>query len=162
MYLQGYYNPHLSLQTFNEFFIRQLKPSARPIAHIDDGSIATCAADCRLMAYSSVDESTRFWIKGRKFSIEGLLGADAHHNAFKNGSLVIFRLAPQDYHRFHVPVSGTVEKFVEIPGCLYTVNPIAVNSKYCNVFTENKRVISIISTSEFGKVCLLSLFCCIL
>ncbi|EMS54215.1 C2 domain-containing protein C31G5.15 [Triticum urartu] len=90
--------------------------------------------------------------KGRKFSIEGLLGADAHHNAFKNGSLVIFRLAPQDYHRFHVPVSGTVEKFVDIPGCLYTVNPIAVNSKYCNVFTENKRVISIISTSEFGKV----------
>ncbi|VAH69626.1 unnamed protein product [Triticum turgidum subsp. durum] len=90
--------------------------------------------------------------KGRKFSIEGLLGADAHHNAFKNGSLVIFRLAPQDYHRFHVPVSGTVEKFEDIPGCLYTVNPIAVNSKYCNVFTENKRVISIISTSEFGKV----------
>ncbi|XP_037416012.1 phosphatidylserine decarboxylase proenzyme 2-like [Triticum dicoccoides] len=145
-------DPIESFKTFNEFFIRQLKPSARPIAHIDDGSIATCAADCRLMAYSSVDESTRFWIKGRKFSIEGLLGADAHHNAFKNGSLVIFRLAPQDYHRFHVPVSGTVEKFVEIPGCLYTVNPIAVNSKYCNVFTENKRVISIISTSEFGKV----------
>lgn len=63
MYLQGYCN--LSLQTFNEFFIRQLKPSARPIAHIDDDSIATCAADCRLMAYSSVDESTRFWIKVR-------------------------------------------------------------------------------------------------
>ncbi|KAF7040510.1 hypothetical protein CFC21_050400 [Triticum aestivum] len=145
-------DPIESFKTFNEFFIRQLKPSARPIAHIDDGSIATCAADCRLMAYSSVDESTRFWIKGRKFSIEGLLGADAHYNAFKNGSLVIFRLAPQDYHRFHVPVSGTVEKFVEIPGCLYTVNPIAVNSKYCNVFTENKRVISVISTPEFGKV----------
>lgn len=69
-----------------------------------------------------------------------------------NGSLVIFRLAPQDYHRFHVPVSGTIEKFVDIPGCLYTVNPIAVNSKYCNVFTENKRVVSIISTREFGKV----------
>ncbi|AQK98088.1 Phosphatidylserine decarboxylase proenzyme 3 [Zea mays] len=90
--------------------------------------------------------------KGRKFSIEGLLGTSAHSNALSNGSLVIFRLAPQDYHRFHVPVSGTVEKFVEIPGCLYTVNPIAVNSKYCNVFTENKRVVSMISTSEFGKV----------
>lgn len=93
----------------------------------------------------------------------------------------------QDYHRFHVPVSGTIEKFVNIPGNLYTVrgfmqlnearlavcdyffcyyknaslclpallsqvNPIAVNSKYCNVFTENKRVVSIISTTEFGKV----------
>ncbi|KAM0847880.1 hypothetical protein ACQ4PT_054749 [Festuca glaucescens] len=145
-------DPIESFKTFNDFFVRQLKPSARPIAYNDQDNIATCAADCRLMAFSSVDESTRFWIKGRKFSIEGLLGADAHSDAFINGSLVIFRLAPQDYHRFHVPVSGTVEKFVEIPGCLYTVNPIAVNSKYCNVFTENKRVVSIISTSEFGKV----------
>lgn len=145
-------DPIESFKTFNEFFIRGLKPGARPIAYCDQDGIATCAADSRLMAFSSVDESTRLWIKGRKFSIEGLLGTSAHSNALSNGSLVIFRLAPQDYHRFHVPVSGTVEKFVEIPGCLYTVNPIAVNSKYCNVFTENKRVISIISTSEFGKV----------
>ncbi|PAN26432.1 hypothetical protein PAHAL_5G012000 [Panicum hallii] len=144
--------PIESFKTFNEFFIRGLKPGARPIAYGDQDGIATCAADSRLMAFCSVDESTRLWIKGRKFSIEGLLGTSAHSNALRNGSLVIFRLAPQDYHRFHVPVSGTVEKFVEIPGCLYTVNPIAVNSKYCNVFTENKRVISIISTSEFGKV----------
>jgi phosphatidylserine decarboxylase len=145
-------DPIESFKTFNEFFIRGLKPGARPIAYGDQDGIATCAADSRLMAFCSVDESTRLWIKGRKFSIEGLLGTSAHSNALRNGSLVIFRLAPQDYHRFHVPVSGTVEKFVEIPGCLYTVNPIAVNSKYCNVFTENKRAISIISTSEFGKV----------
>ncbi|EEE56042.1 hypothetical protein OsJ_04838 [Oryza sativa Japonica Group] len=145
-------DPLESFKTFNEFFVRQLKPGARPIACYEQDTIATCAADSRLMTFSSVDESTRLWIKGRKFSIEGLLGKDVHSDALCNGSLVIFRLAPQDYHRFHVPVSGTLEKFVEIPGCLYTVNPIAVNSKYCNVFTENKRVVSIISTSEFGKV----------
>ncbi|KAF8646803.1 hypothetical protein HU200_065601 [Digitaria exilis] len=145
-------DPVESFKTFNEFFIRGLKPGARPIAHGDQDGIATCAADSRLMAFSSVDESTRLWIKGRKFSIEGLLGTSVHSDALNNGSLVIFRLAPQDYHRFHVPVSGIVERFVEIPGCLYTVNPIAVNSKYCNVFTENKRVVSIISTTEFGKV----------
>uniref|UniRef100_A0A0E0JTW5 phosphatidylserine decarboxylase n=1 Tax=Oryza punctata TaxID=4537 RepID=A0A0E0JTW5_ORYPU len=145
-------DPLESFKTFNEFFIRQLKPGARPIACYEQDTIATCAADSRLMTFSSVDESTRLWIKGRKFSIEGLLGKDVHSDALCNGSLVVFRLAPQDYHRFHVPVSGTLEKFVEIPGCLYTVNPIAVNSKYCNVFTENKRVVSIISTSEFGKV----------
>ncbi|XP_062208147.1 phosphatidylserine decarboxylase proenzyme 2-like [Phragmites australis] len=145
-------DPIESFKTFNEFFIRGLKPGARLITHYDKGSIATCAADSRLMAFSSVDESTRLWIKGRKFSIEGLLGTGVCSDALSNGSLVIFRLAPQDYHRFHVPVSGTVEKFVEVPGYLYTVNPIAVNSKYCNVFTENKRVVSIISTSEFGKV----------
>ncbi|XP_019232956.1 PREDICTED: phosphatidylserine decarboxylase proenzyme 2-like isoform X3 [Nicotiana attenuata] len=144
--------PLEQFKTFNEFFIRELKPGARPIAFIERDDIAVCAADCRLMVFNSVADSIRFWIKGRKFSIQGLLGNEACSSAFVNGALVIFRLAPQDYHRFHFPVSGTIEKFIEIPGCLYTVNPIAVNSKYCNVFTENKRVVSIISTEYFGKV----------
>ncbi|KAM3377589.1 phosphatidylserine decarboxylase proenzyme 2 [Capsicum galapagoense] len=139
-------------KTFNEFFIRELKPGARPIAFEECDDIAVCAADCRLMAFNSVADSIRCWIKGRKFSIQGLLGDETCSSEFVNGALVIFRLAPQDYHRFHFPVSGTIEKFIEIPGCLYTVNPIAVNSKYCNVFTENKRVVSIISTEHFGKV----------
>ncbi|KAL3515571.1 hypothetical protein ACH5RR_022473 [Cinchona calisaya] len=139
-------------KTFNEFFIRELKPGARPIAHREHDDVAVCAADCRLMAFKTVDDSLRFWIKGRKFSIQGLLGNEACSSAFIEGTLVIFRLAPQDYHRFHSPVSGRIEKFVNIPGCLYTVNPIAVNSKYCNVFTENKRVVCIISTEDFGKV----------
>lgn len=144
--------PPEHFKTFNEFFIRELKPGARPIACMERDDVAICAADSRLMAFVNVEDSQRFWIKGQKFSVQGLLGKELSSNAFMNGSLVIFRLAPQDYHRFHVPVSGTIEKFVDIPGCLYTVNPIAVNSKYCNVFTENKRVVSIISTREFGKV----------
>ncbi|KAK4339990.1 hypothetical protein RND71_041452 [Anisodus tanguticus] len=144
--------PLEQFKTFNEFFIRELKPGARPIALEECDDIAVCAADCRLMAFNSVTDSIRCWIKGRKFSIQGLLGNETCSAEFVNGALVIFRLAPQDYHRFHFPVSGTIEKFIEKPGCLYTVNPIAVNSKYCNVFTENKRVVSIISTEHFGKV----------
>ncbi|XP_020551599.1 phosphatidylserine decarboxylase proenzyme 2-like isoform X2 [Sesamum indicum] len=139
-------------KTFNEFFIRELKPGARPITSIECDDVAVCAADSRLTAFETASDAMRFWIKGKKFSIQGLLGSEVSSSAFTDGSLVIFRLAPQDYHRFHVPVSGTIEKFVDIPGCLYTVNPIAVNSKYCNVFTENKRVVSLISTKEFGKV----------
>ncbi|XWS54460.1 hypothetical protein CRYUN_Cryun10bG0091200 [Craigia yunnanensis] len=139
-------------KTFNDFFVRELKPGARPIASMECDDVAVCAADSRLMAFKSVQDSLRLWIKGRKFSIQGLLGKEICSSAFVDGTLVIFRLAPQDYHRFHFPVSGTIEQFVDIPGCLYTVNPIAVNSKYCNVFTENKRVVSIISTAEFGKV----------
>nr|GMD04822.1 Phosphatidylserine decarboxylase proenzyme 2 [Ipomoea batatas] len=139
-------------KTFNDFFIRELKSGARPIACPERNDIAVCAADSRTMAFNNVTDAARFWIKGRKFSIQGLLGDEACSSAFVDGSLVIFRLAPQDYHRFHLPVSGTIEKFIDIPGCLYTVNPIAVNSKYCNVFTENKRVVSIISTEDFGKV----------
>lgn len=144
--------PIEQFKTFNEFFTRELKPGARPIASEEHEEVAVCAADSRLMAFNSIDDSLRFWIKGRKFSVGGLLGNAESLGNFRNGCLVIFRLAPQDYHRFHFPVSGTIEEFFDIPGCLYTVNPIAVNSKYCNVFTENKRVVALISTPKFGKV----------
>lgn len=50
-------------QTFNEFFIRELKPGSRPIDSIERDDVAVCAADCRLMAFKSIDDSLRFWIK---------------------------------------------------------------------------------------------------
>ncbi|KAL5703747.1 phosphatidylserine decarboxylase [Ranunculus cassubicifolius] len=144
--------------TFNEFFIRELKPEKRPIEKKECDDIAVCAADCRLMAFETADEGSRFWIKGRKFSIKGLLGDEVYSSEFSEGSsFVIFRLAPQDYHRFHSPVAGKIEKVVKIPGSLYTVNPIAVNSEYCNVFTENKREILLLSTKDFGKVALVAI-----
>ncbi|MCO5590555.1 hypothetical protein L7F22_044526 [Adiantum nelumboides] len=144
--------PVESYKTFNEFFIRELKPGARAIMCEDKAHVAVCAADCRLMVYKSVDEAKRFWIKGRKFSVKGLLGDEVLANDFEGGSLAIFRLAPQDYHRFHMPINGVIGKNIMIPGHLYTVNPIAVNSKYCNVFTDNKRVVNVIISREFGKV----------
>eukprot|EP00250_Pteridium_aquilinum_P033218 c5332_g1_i2 orf=210-2240(+) len=145
-------HPIDSYKTFNEFFIRELKPGVRPIQYEGKDHVAVCAADCRLMVYKSVDEAKRFWIKGRKFSVKGLLGNEVLANDFEGGSLAIFRLAPQDYHRFHMPISGVIGKNIMVPGHLYTVNPIAVNSKYCNVFTENKRVVNVIISKEFGKM----------
>ncbi|KAH8954875.1 hypothetical protein BDL97_08G104400 [Sphagnum fallax] len=143
-------------KTFNDFFIRELKPGVRPIAYEDNDSVAVSAADSRLMAFNSPDDATRFWIKGRKFSVTGLLGEHIAKD-FEGGPMVIYRLAPQDYHRFHAPVSGKMIKVVNISGYLYTVNPIAVNSKYCNVFTDNKRAIYIIDTSDFGKVAMVAI-----
>ena len=54
-----------------------------------------------MMAFPTVSDATRIWIKGREFSIGRLLG-DAHKDEakkYEGGSLAIFRLAPQDYHR---------------------------------------------------------------
>lgn len=53
----------LCVQTFNDFFIRELKPGVRPIAYEDIDSVAVSAADSRLMAFNSPDDATRFWIK---------------------------------------------------------------------------------------------------
>lgn len=43
--------------------MRELKPGARPIAYMERDDVAISAADSRLMAFKSVDESLRFWIK---------------------------------------------------------------------------------------------------
>ncbi|CBI18327.3 hypothetical protein VitviT2T_010172 [Vitis vinifera] len=62
----------------------------------------------------------------QKFSTQGLLGKEICSSSFINGTLVIFRLAPRDYHRFHFSISGTTEHFVDVPGCLYTVCAIII------------------------------------
>jgi phosphatidylserine decarboxylase len=81
-------------------------------------------ADCRLMAFDPVNEATRLWIKGREFTISRLLGDAYKKEADRciHGSLAIFRLAPQDYHRFHSPVDGVIGHMTQIFGEYYAVN----------------------------------------
>ncbi|KAF2141636.1 uncharacterized protein K452DRAFT_228285 [Aplosporella prunicola CBS 121167] len=125
---------------FNAFFARELKPTARPIDEPSDQLTVSSPADCRLTAYPTVDLATQYWIKGTGFTISRLLGSDELAAQFAGGSLVIARLAPQDYHRWHAPVSGTVESVADIPGAYYTVNPQAINQEgTLDVFCENRR-----------------------
>ena len=80
------------------------------------------------MAFESVQEATRLWIKGREFTVARLLGEAYRGQADKyiGGALAIFRLAPQDYHRFHSPVDGTIGPMTYITGEYYTVNVSAL------------------------------------
>jgi len=121
-------DPIESFKTFNEFFFRKIKPDARPNDDPDDPTTLVSGADCRMMAFESVDEATRIWIKGKEFSVERLLGDDykGKLEKYKGGSLCIFRLAPQDYHRFHVPVDGTIGEIKRLDGQYYTVNPVSL------------------------------------
>jgi phosphatidylserine decarboxylase len=146
-------DPVDSFKTFNEFFYRKLKPDARPIDSPDDPTLLVSAADCRLMVFETVSEATRLWIKGRDFTIGRLLG-DARREEterYVGGALAIFRLAPQDYHRFHVPVDGVIGKMMDIAGEYYTVNPQAIRSAL-DVYGENARKIVPIESAQFGRV----------
>jgi len=149
--------PLSEYKTFNEFFSRKLKAGARPIAEEKDGSVAVCPADCRMMVFKTVLDATKFWVKGNEFTLDRLFGSRAAELCpkFQGGSFVIARLAPQDYHRWHVPVNGTLVKRTPIAGALYTVNPIAIN-KNVNVYTTNKREILEHDSPEFGKVVLIA------
>ncbi|KAI4155108.1 MAG: hypothetical protein LQ340_001227, partial [Diploschistes diacapsis] len=140
--------------TFNAFFARQIKPSARPPDEPGNDAVASSPADCRLTAFPTVGAATRYWIKGFGFTTRRLLGGDDEALAARldGGSIVIARLAPQDYHRWHAPVSGTVEAVREIPGAYYTVNPQAINEPgTMDVFCENRRSVMTIRRDGSGS-----------
>ena len=100
-----------------------------------------------------MNEAKTIWVKGREFSIERLLGNTYPQDAkrYTNGSLGIFRLAPQDYHRFHIPVDGILDQPKLIDGEYYTVNPMAIRSAL-DVYGENIRVVCPIDSTAHGRV----------
>lgn len=140
-------------KNFNEFFYRQLKPDARPCSAPDNPKIVVSPADCRSVVFNRLDEATKVWVKGREFSVQRLLGNAYPKDAprYVNGAMGIFRLAPQDYHRFHIPVDGIMDKPKSIEGEYYTVNPMAIRSAL-DVYGENIRVIVPIDSVAHGRV----------
>ncbi|KAH8832781.1 phosphatidylserine decarboxylase-domain-containing protein [Flagelloscypha sp. PMI_526] len=141
---------------FNEFFYRLVFFSiyARPIQKADDPTVLTCLADCRLVVYSSIELSHKFWVKGNEFDIPHLLNVPSSvaKKFTKHGppSVAIFRLAPQDYHRFHSPVDATIGEITKIPGEYYTVNPMVVNQDDLDVFTANTREVLYMTHTQTG------------
>lgn len=138
--------------TFNEFFSREIKPSARPVAEPDNDLVTSSVADCRMTAFPTIDLSTKYWIKGTGFTLEHLLQDADLARYFDGGSIVIARLAPQDYHRWHSPVTGTIDSIKQIDGTYYTVNPQAINQQgNLNVFCENRRDVAVINRDATGN-----------
>lgn len=146
--------PLNEFKSFNEFFYRALKPGSRPCSAPDNPRIVVSPADCRSVVFNRVETATKVWIKGREFSIKRLLG-DAYPEdvgRYENGgALGIFRLAPQDYHRFHIPVDGVMGEPKTIEGEYYTVNPMAIRSAL-DVYGENVRILVPIDSPHFGRV----------
>lgn len=138
--------------TFNEFFYRKLRPNTRPIAHMKDPSVIVSAADCRLMLFNNINDATHIWIKGRQFSLRFLFEDEKLAREFDGGSIAVFRLAPDDYHRFHSPIHGRMGPIMkQITGTYYTVNPIAIQANL-DVLTRNQRTITTIESDCFEKI----------
>lgn len=150
--------PTAQFRNFNEFFYRALKPNARPCSAPDRPEVIVSPADSRSVVFNTIDDATRIWVKGRDYSMEKLFG-DAYPleaKRYKGGSMGIFRLAPQDYHRFHIPVDGTLGTPKTIEGEYYTVNPMAIRSAL-DVYGDNVRVLVPIDSVAHGRV----MFICI-
>ena len=133
--------------SFNDFFYRTLKPSARPI---ENGFISP--GDGKMLAFENIADIHDFFIKGRKFTLKEFLGNDKLAEKHKNSSLIILRLAPNDYHRYHFPYSGTPSEMTKIKGDYFSVSPYALASNFTKVFCENKREYCILSSEEKGEI----------
>jgi phosphatidylserine decarboxylase len=134
--------------SFNDFFYRELKPGARPFN--TDSNVVISPADGKIFAYDNITNQD-FIVKGYRFNLSEYLQDTSLYNIYKNGSLVIVRLCPTDYHRFHFPVSGTIISHRKIKGDLYSVSPIALRKK-AKLICMNKRENTVIETKQFGKI----------
>lgn len=141
-----------SFATFNDFFYRKLKPGARPIAPGAD-QIAF-PADGRHLVLPDIAACGDFFIKGTRFDLRALLQDDALAERFARGGMLISRLCPVDYHRFHFPFGGVPGKARLVNGPLYSVSPIALRRRP-SILWENKREITLLRTPTIGDVLLL-------
>ena len=133
--------------SFNEFFIRSLKPGARIIDKNSNILISPC--DGKLSAYENINLNEILQIKGFTYSLKELLQDDKIYNLYNEGTCLIFRLCPTDYHRFHFIDDGVCDHTTKIKGHYYSVNPVALKN-IKKLFCQNKREWSVFHSNNFG------------
>lgn len=134
-------------KSFNSFFKRKLKNESRPFSQ----NIADFCAPCdgKLTAYE-ITESSVFNVKNSKYQVADLLKDDELADKYMGGTCLIFRLTPDDYHRYFFVDDGEIIKTKKIKGVLHTVRPI-VHKRY-KVFTKNAREWTLMRTNNFGEI----------
>ncbi len=134
--------------SFNDFFYRKLRPGARPLCA--PGHIAF-PADGRHSGWQDAAEMQGVFVKGQRFDLPALLGSAELAEKYAHGSIVLSRLCPVDYHRFHFPAAGTPEAPRRIPGPLASVSPYCLRHKLAWLWT-NKRELTVLHTPDLGDV----------
>ncbi|TWU39570.1 Phosphatidylserine decarboxylase proenzyme [Novipirellula artificiosorum] len=134
---------------FNEFFFRELKPEARPID--PDASSIVFPADGRHLCVPDLSRCEGLFVKGEMFDLATLLDDKHLADQYAQGSLLLSRLCPVDYHRFHFPIAGVPSATRLVNGPLYSVNPIAL-CQNIHILTTNKRCLTKLETESFGQV----------
>jgi phosphatidylserine decarboxylase len=133
-----------AFKSFNHFFTRELKPEVRPLS-AEKNAIA-CPADGSVSQVGNITEGKIFQAKGMSFSTVDLLGGDAERaKPFEDGVFTTIYLSPKDYHRLHMPLTGTLKEMVHIPGKLFSVNTATTRS-VPGLFARNERVAAIFDT----------------
>lgn len=136
--------------SFNSFFTRALRPGARN-ADIDPDAILM-PADGRISQCGQIRDGEIFQAKGRSYSAAQLLASVEDARPFADGLFATVYLSPRDYHRVHMPWTGTLVRTVHVPGRLFSVGPNAVRL-VPRLFARNERLVCHFET-DFGPMVL--------
>lgn len=128
----------LAYPTFNTFFTRALKPDARTVPA--DPRAVACPADGKISQAGAIGDGRIFQAKGFDFSVAELIGDEIEAQKYTNGQFATVYLSPRDYHRVHMPLSGTLRETVHIPGRLFSVAPFTVEA-VPRLFARNERLV---------------------
>lgn len=142
-------DPRDSYRTFNEFFIRRFKLGKR--SFVTEPGRMPAFAEARYVGFESMSDKAVYPVKGQFLRAKDLIGNDQVSKIFEGGPLLIARLCPVDYHRYHYPDNGKVLDNFRIPGAYDSVNPFALKFKN-QIFIKNERHVSILQTENFGRL----------
>jgi phosphatidylserine decarboxylase len=142
-------DPKDSYRTFNEFFIRKFKLGKR--SFVVEPNRMPAFAEARYVGFEAMDDKSTYPVKGSFLKAKDLIGNEQISTIFEGGPLLIARLCPVDYHRYHYPDTGKVLEHFSVSGAYDSVNPFAL--KYKNqIFIKNERYVSILQTENFGRL----------
>lgn len=138
--------------SFNDFFTRSLKPSARPIV---EGNLSIASpADGYVSQAGKISAGKLFQSKADQFLLENLIRQEAPQNShYMNGEFMTLYLSPKDYHRVHMPLDGRLLRTTYVPGRLFSVNANSVDS-INNLFCRNERLVCFFET-DVGEMILI-------
>ncbi len=132
--------------SFNDFFTRALKPESRPVD--PDPRAVVFPADARHLGFQDIEAAQGIYAKGQRLDIADLMRA-AGSKAPRRAAVVISRLCPVDYHRFHFAAGGRAGKAHIVPGDLFSVSPIALR-RSLDYLLNNKRLVTEIEHPVLG------------
>ena len=136
---------------FNQFFIRRFKPQARSWV---TGKRLAAPCQARYLAYATNLPDNTYPVKGEDLAPQLLLRDNPWASYFMNGPILIARLCPVDYHRFHYSDAGRVMDHFVLPGRLHSVNPWALRA-IPQLFAGNEKHVTIIQTENFGYLAMI-------
>lgn len=148
-YLPESKNTESPYSSFNQFFIRRFKEGKR--AFVQNSDDLAAFSEARYLGYNSVHDDESIPVKGIYLKPKHLISNSLWEESFHDGPLLLARLCPVDYHRFHYPDDGIILDDYRVEGLLHSVNPLALKSKQ-DILITNERHITIVETKNFGKL----------